>query len=140
MIIVDASLAAKWIFWEADSEQALDFWNANAGDLGAPDLIALEVAAAAVRRANMEKVLADSMKEALTVWGRILSGPSLQQFRMTTSRVLSSSRLAIDIGHPLKDCIYLVLAMELDCELVTCDARFVAKAKTVWDRVRVLGA
>jgi predicted nucleic acid-binding protein len=140
MIIVDASLAAKWIFWEADSVQALDFWNANAGDLGAPDLIALEVAAAAVRRANMEKVLADSMREALTVWGRILSGPSLQQFRMTTSRVLSSSRLAIDIGHPLKDCIYLVLAMELDCELVTCDARFVAKAKTVWDRVRVLGA
>jgi predicted nucleic acid-binding protein len=140
MIIVDASLAAKWIFWEADSEQALDFWNANAGDLGAPDLIAVEVAAAAVRRANMEKLLADDMKEALAAWGRILSGSSLQQFRMTTSRILSASRLAIDVGHPLKDCVYLVLAMELDCELVTCDARFAKKAKDVWDRVRVFGA
>jgi predicted nucleic acid-binding protein len=48
--------------------------------------------------------------------------------------------LAIDIGHPLKDCVYLVLAMELDCELVTCDARFAKKAKSVWGRVRVLGA
>ena len=139
MIVVDASLAAKWIFWEADSEQALDFWNAHAGDLGAPDLIAVEVAAAAVRRANMEKMLADDMKEALAAWGRILSGSSLQQFRMTTSRVLNSSRLAIDIGHPLKDCIYLILAMELDCELVTCDARFAKKAKDVSDRVRVFG-
>jgi predicted nucleic acid-binding protein len=140
MIIVDASLAAKWIFWEADSEQALDFWNANAGDLGAPDLIAVEVAAAAVRRANMEKLLADDMKEALAAWGRILSGSSLQQFRMTTSRILSASRLAISIGHPLKDCVYLILAMELDCEMVTCDARFAKKAKVVWDRVRVFGA
>ncbi len=139
MIVVDASLAAKWIFWEADSEQALDFWNAHAGDLGAPDLIAVEVAAAAVRRANMEKILADDMKEALAVWARILSGSSLQQFRLTTSRVLNSSRLAIDLGHPLKDCINLVLAMELDSELVTCDARFAKKAKDVWDRVRVLG-
>jgi predicted nucleic acid-binding protein len=137
MIIVDASLAAKWIFWEADSEQALDFWSVNAGDLGAPDLIAVEVAAAVVRRANMEKMLADDMKEALAVWGRMLAGSSLQQFRMSTSRVLSSSRLAIDIGHPFKDCIYLILAMELDCELVTCDARFAKKAKDVWDRVRV---
>jgi predicted nucleic acid-binding protein len=88
----------------------------------------------------MEKLLADDMKEALAAWGRILSGSSLQRFRMTTSRVLSSSRLAIDIGHPLKDCVYLVLAMELDCELVTCDARFAKKAKDVWDRVRVFGA
>lgn len=139
MIVVDASLAAKWIFWEANSEQALDFWDAHAGDLGAPDLIAVEVAAAVVRRANMEKMLADDMKEALAAWGRILSGSSLQQFRITTSRVLNSSRLAIDIGHPLKDCIYLILAMELDCELVTCDARFAKKAKDVWHRVRVLG-
>jgi predicted nucleic acid-binding protein len=139
MIIVDASLAAKWIFWEADSEQALDFWNVNAGDLGAPDLIAVEVAAAAVRRANLEKLLADDMKEALAAWGRILSGSSLRQFRMTTSRILSASGLAISIGHPLKDCVYLVLAMELDCELVTCDARFAKKAKDVWDRVRVFG-
>jgi predicted nucleic acid-binding protein len=140
MIIVDASLAAKWIFWEADSEQALDFWNVNAGHLGAPDLIAVEVAAAAVRRANMEKLLADDMKEALAAWGRIMSGSSLQQFRMTPSRILSASGLAISIGHPLKDCVYLVLAMELDCELVTCDARFAKKAKDVWDRVRVFGA
>jgi predicted nucleic acid-binding protein len=139
MIVVDASLAAKWIFWETDSEEALDFWNTNAGDLGAPDLIALEVASAIVRRANMEKLLAEDMKEALAKWSRLLSGSSIQQFRMTTNRILSSSRMAIDIGHPLKDCIYLLLAMELDCDFVTCDARFAKKAKDVWHKVYVFG-
>ncbi len=50
-----------------------------------------------------------------------------------------AARLALDLGHPLKDCIYLALAMELGCDLVTCDARFAAKAKGVWAGVRVLG-
>ena len=59
--------------------------------------------------------------------------------RMGPQKIASSAGQAIDLGHPLKDCIYLALAMELGCELVTCDARFAAKAKGVWAGVRVLG-
>ena len=51
----------------------------------------------------------------------------------------TAAGLAVDLGHPLKDCIYLALAIELECELVTADARFAEKAKGVWDKVRVLG-
>jgi predicted nucleic acid-binding protein len=139
MIVVDASLAAKWILWEAQSELALKFWNENAGDLCAPDLIALEVAGAIVRRANTDKSLGMAMSEALGLWARFLSGVQLQQWRMTTNRVLRSSRLAMSLGHPLKDCVYLDLAMELDSELITCDAKFVAKARNVYARVNLLG-
>jgi predicted nucleic acid-binding protein len=139
MIVVDASLAAKWILWEAQSELALKFWNENAGDLSAPDLIALEVAGAIVRRANPEKSLGMAMSEALGLWARFLSGVQLQQWRMTTNRVLRSSRLAMSLGHPVKDCVYLDLAMELDSELITCDAKFVAKARNVYARVNLLG-
>jgi predicted nucleic acid-binding protein len=59
--------------------------------------------------------------------------------RTDNQALASAASTAIDIGHPLKDCIYLILAMELDCELMTCDARFAKKARDVWDRVRVLG-
>ncbi|MEK6540758.1 MAG: hypothetical protein AABZ45_01420, partial [Pseudomonadota bacterium] len=85
MIIVDASLAAKWVFWEAQSDAALSFWNNEAGNLGAPDLIALEVAGAIVRRANIDKSLREDMNEALVKWTRLLSGTSMQQFRLTTA-------------------------------------------------------
>ena len=139
MIVVDASLAAKWIFWEEQSEQALAFWNEHAGNLSAPDLIALEVTGAIARRANADKALKEAMSEALGLWARLMSGVQLQQWRMTTNRVLRAGRLAMSLGHPVKDCVYLDLAMELDCPLMTCDANFTKKARNVFDRVQLLG-
>jgi predicted nucleic acid-binding protein len=139
MIVVDASLAAKWVLWEAQSDAALDFWDKYAGDLAAPDLISVEVAGAIVRRANITKSLTDAMGEALDQWARMLAGTQLQQFRITSSRSLRAARCAIALGHPVKDCLYLDLAMELDCPLITCDEKFAAKANGIWDRVQVLG-
>jgi predicted nucleic acid-binding protein len=51
-----------------------------------------------------------------------------------------AAALALDLGHPLKDCVYLAMAMELGCDLVTCDARFAEKACEAWAGVRLLGA
>lgn len=139
MIVVDASLAAKCILWEAQSEQALAFWDVNAGELSAPDLLGLEVAGAIVRRANAEKTLSEAMLDGLALWDRMLAGVDVQLWRMTSLRVLRSSRLAMSLGHPVKDCVYLDLAMELDCPLITCDAKFVEKARQVYEPVRMLG-
>ena len=36
----------------------------------------------------------------------------------------AAADLAMRLGHPLKDCIYLVLADRLGCTVVTADARF----------------
>ena len=42
-------------------------------------------------------------------------------------------RLAIEIGHPAYDCIYLALARRLGAPLVTADMRFVNRvAPTVY--------
>lgn len=49
-----------------------------------------------------------------------------------------AAEIAMQIGHPTKDCVYLALAMEYDCELVTCDAKFAAKARAVHSAVRLL--
>ena len=62
MIVVDASLAVKWFLTEAGSDAASAVLAMRARSLAAPDLIIVEVAAALVRRANMDKREADEMR------------------------------------------------------------------------------
>lgn len=49
-----------------------------------------------------------------------------------------ASDVALRLGHPFVDCIYLALAVELHCDLVTADRAFFAKAAGEFDRVRLL--
>lgn len=52
-----------------------------------------------------------------------------------------ASELAIEIGHPVHDCLYVALALHHDTYVVTADRRFAAaSALTLTRRVRLLGA
>ncbi len=51
----------------------------------------------------------------------------------------NAAKLALDLGHSLTDCIYLALAIELACPLITCDAKFAAKARGTYANIRALG-
>jgi predicted nucleic acid-binding protein len=42
------------------------------------------------------------------------------------------------MSHPIKDCIYLALAMEQDRELATCDHRFQKRAVALYPKVKLL--
>ena len=139
MIVIDASLAVKWFLEEPDSDAARQKLADNLGQITVPDLFVIEVTAALVRNANIHKRTYPATREHIADFVALLAGNELQQVRPTPPQVAKAANLALDLGHPLKDCIYLALAMELGCDLVTCDARFAAKAKGVWDRVRVLG-
>ena len=139
MIVVDASVGVKWLVAEVSSDIADDFLAKNRGELVAPAFFAIEVASALVRKANEEKASRKGSEAGLTSLGEIL-GTAIVATRQTSLAQLSdAAQLALDLGHPLKDCIYLALAMELGCDLVTADARFAAKARGVWAGVRVLG-
>lgn len=41
--------------------------------------------------------------------------------------VLSAARLAVRLGHPAYDCMYIATAMRLQCPLVTADRRLVRR-------------
>ena len=139
MIVIDASVAVKWYRPEANSDGALEVLVANAPNIRAPDTFAVEVASALVREANIDKAWAPDALTSLTQFQALCENGGLSLVRATPEFLTASANLAINLGHPLKDCLYLALAMKLGCELVTCDARFAAKARGVWDRVRVLG-
>ncbi len=139
MIVIDASVALKWFFPEAGSDRATELLELPAGTLVAPDLFAIEVCAAFVRAANAEKARKADAVTLLADFERKLDDGIVQLQRFSPSSISRAADLAIDLGHPLKDCLYLALAMKLECAIVTADVRFAERARNSWDRVRVLG-
>ena len=138
MIVVDASLGVKWFLDEPLSAEA---WVLLVSDeeLLSPALFQVEIASTLVREANIDKCETKPMQLALDRLEGLIASDAVRLVAAAPENVSAAANLAIQIGHPLKDCIYLTLAMELGCDLVTCDARFAEKAKGVWAGVRVLG-
>ena len=140
MIVVDASLVVKLFRQEPNSELAEHIYAKFRSQIAAPDLLAVEVGAALVRNANMDKGSRAFIEIALAEFGEVLRDETIDLHRLDARQLTDAAKLALDLGHPLKDCLYLALAMDLGCDLVTSDARFAARAKGVWAGVRVLGA
>lgn len=138
MIVVDASLAVKWFTVEDDREAALEFLVCNVGQLCGPDLLLTETASGIVRRGNAGKVSADEAQEALDNWRRMWSDGEITFHRLTPERLDEAGRIALTLGHPLADCVYLQLAMEIGRELATCDAKFQLKAARLYEGVKLL--
>jgi predicted nucleic acid-binding protein len=136
--VVDASLAAKWILRETDSPAALAVLADERRRFAAPDVIFVEVAGACVRRANMDKAVQADAIHALDEWATIWSDHMIAGYAITPGRLLEAADLAVRLGAPLKDCLYLALAQELDCDLLTCDVRFRDKALGISARVKLL--
>lgn len=139
IVVVDASLACKWMLWEADSRDALRFLYKEGRDVCAPDILFVEVAGAIIRRANERKDIAADALEALRKWTIAWTEHAVRPHRVTQRRLYEAGKLAISLGHPLKDCIYLALAMELSCPLATCDEKFAGKARALYPDIRMLG-
>lgn len=137
MIVVDASLAVKWLVPESDSEAAIAIARDH-DDIHGPDILLTEVISAIVRRCNERILLRGEAERTIGTWTNGWSGSQIVAHRLDGERARQAAALALELGHPLADCIYLALAIELDCELVTCDAKFAAKARTIYPAIRLL--
>ncbi len=138
MIVVDASLGVKWFLDETGSDEAVALLVEHRKRIVAPELFGIEVAAALVREINSGNDERTRGGWELARLFALVESKAVELRSIDTSTLAKAVEIAIDIGHPLKDCVYMALAMYLDCELVTCDVRFASKARDVWDRVRVL--
>ena len=139
MIVIDASLAVKWYATEALSEEAEKVFIASQPDVAVPDIFVTEVIAALVRRANIDKAVRGEADASIANLTDLLATGALKTYRMEPPQLAAAATIAMDLGHPLKDCIYLALAMDLRCALVTADVKFARKARGLWDGVRMLG-
>jgi predicted nucleic acid-binding protein len=116
-IVVDACVAVKWFAREAQSEAVAAILR-ESRRLVAPDIMPVEAANAwwkKVRRGEMEPL---DLEQAVASLGTI--GIDLVP---AISLLPRASRLAVDLGHPVYDCLYLTLTQEQRAALATTDAR-----------------
>jgi predicted nucleic acid-binding protein len=119
LLVVDASVALKWVLPEANSGTALGLVGRRR--LTAPDLLAVETANALWLRVRRRELTAIEARTALV---DLLSVPvDYLPDRPLAHAALS---LAADLEHPAYDCVYLALAMDRAGIVVTADRRFAA--------------
>ncbi|MYC64882.1 MAG: type II toxin-antitoxin system VapC family toxin [Acidobacteriia bacterium] len=120
VVVVDASVAAKWLIAEPDSEIAAMLLEGSF-DLHAPRLLASEIGNMLWRKA-VDGSLDDY--EAARLASALLDMPL--QWRDDERTCVEAVRLAVELGHPAYDCTYLALALRIGTKVVTADKRFVS--------------
>jgi predicted nucleic acid-binding protein len=116
-LIIDASVAVKWLVVEEDSASAIAL--IGRPDLRAPTLIQAEVANAIWRKRRRGELHDDP--ELSTLPGRLSDIIALEDETSVISRALE---LALATHHPVYDFVYLALAEALDDVVLTADRRF----------------
>lgn len=138
MVVVDASLAVKWLVSEIHSDKAYALarsWASQGMHPVAPYLMPVEVANALHRRVVRIEVTAEAAIRLLE--SLLASGIDLREPPRLHSRALElANQLRQDAAY---DAHYLALAETLGCDLWTADERFYRAAASQYGQVRWLG-
>ena len=116
-VVVDASIAVLWFANERNRSGADELLESDSALL-APDLMAVEAANVwwkKLRRHEMERADVEQAITNLLALG----------IAWTPSAMLlpSAVRLAVELGHPVYDCLYLALAVAHAAQIATADRR-----------------
>lgn len=120
VVVVDASVAAKWLVAEPDSEIATMLLDGSF-DLQAPRLLVSEIGNMLWRMAVNGSI---EEYEAARLAAALLDMPL--QWRDDERTCVEAVRIAVELGHPAYDCMYLALALLIGSQVVTADKRFVS--------------
>ncbi len=134
-IVVDASVALKWILPEKGAREADDLLSQA---LIAPSFWLAECANALWKNVRIGKLNA---ADASGLFQKLVRAP-LVSVAMDNDTG-SALDLAVKLGHPIYDCLYLALALREDTYVMTADTRFWAAANKdakLRKRVQLLGA
>jgi predicted nucleic acid-binding protein len=130
VVVVDTSIAIKWVLQESDSDIAetmLIEWSSNGVVILAPALLTYEVTNALYKKARKGEITFETAKEALTKV--LVSGVALN-FSQDSNLGRRAIELARQFGLPATyDAHYLALAEREGCELWTADTR-------MWNSIR----
>ncbi len=126
VVVIDASVALKWIVAEAGSDAANDLLDrAQLGlTLAAPEHLLGEVGNG-LRKRVAQKVL--SPTDAVSAFG--LLGQLGLEFIGGTDRWQRTFRAALDWHLTTYDALYVLLAQDLNADLITADDRLIESAR-----------
>lgn len=118
-LVVDASVALKWVLVEPDSDLAR---GVLFHPLIAPDWWRIEAANGLWKALDRGQIDLDEARQGLA---RLADVPV--ETEDAVGLLDEAMILAALLGHPVYDCLYLALAVRLDTRMVTADGQF-AKA------------
>ena len=118
-LVVDASVAIKWLVREEGSDNALCLLDAK---LVAPDLLYAEAANILWKMVRRGQVSADEADQAAYALSQV-------EIQIVPARSLFALalRLSVQLDHPAYDCVYLAAADALATTFVTADAKLLRK-------------
>lgn len=123
-LVVDASVAIKWVVHEAGHEEAVRV--SRAERIAAPDFAAVEVANVLWRKVRLKELTVEQAEAALQfvrdAYAQLVPADAL------LDRAFS---IAFEIDHPVYDCLYVACAERLGCDLLTADRRLAAKQSSI---------
>ena len=135
-LVVDASVVIKWLVKEPDTDKAealLESCRLGKYDPLAPDLLAAEVGNVLWKRVRQGTMQASQAELLFADFNRIC--PVLKPLLKLTANAF---KLALAHQHSVYDCLYVALALEAQCELVTADEKLFRAFSPGYPQVRLL--
>ena len=124
-LVVDASVAAKWVLPEPGSAEAAAL-RAEDADLIAPSLVLAEIGNALWKSAMRGELPEEDLSHVLgIVAGHYARLVAIEEIAP------QALNLAMTLEHPIYDCFYIALAERERAVLVSADSRLVAAAQRV---------
>ena len=127
--VVDASVAAKWYFPEPGKVAATALLSEcieGRLQLIAPELIESEFANLLWKKSRRGECSEAIAGEILSLWAE--DRPKLIRSSLLVHRALD---LALQLAHPVYDCLYIATAIEYEAPLATADSRLQRLARGI---------
>jgi predicted nucleic acid-binding protein len=135
IVIVDASVAVKWIAPEEGQPAALELIRTS-DKLCAPEFLLLEVGNTIWKKVRRGELSSDQASGGLGFLRRVIQ-------RFVPDTLLADRALAISLegDHPIYDCLYVACAEHENGVVVTADTRLLTKLGGRYDGIlQQLGA
>ena len=136
--VVDASVVAKWFLPEAHKDKAekiLREFIEEKVQLAAPDLLVAELGNLLWKRSTKLGDISTAQANQIYVEFLALKVP----LRHSAGIAVAALKHAINGNHPIYDMLYIALAEETACEIVTADKTLVNKFGNKFPCLRWLG-
>ncbi|MGH7242368.1 MAG: type II toxin-antitoxin system VapC family toxin [Phycisphaerales bacterium] len=138
MIVVDASVAVKWLFDETNSESALSLLD-QSSRLIAPSIIRLEVAGAVLWRFRDGRISYDAARAACDTWDDMLKRGILDLVPIEDVYPRAVD-LALRVKHTIPDCLYVIAAQDHEATVITADQPMHERCSPAYSRISLLDA
>lgn len=117
-LVIDASIAVKWVVEEEGTPSALALRRNHL--FAAPDLLVAECANILWKKTQRSELTPDEA----TMASRLLERSNIELLPMR-GLLAKAAELAIELGHPAYDCMYICLAASRNWRFVTADERLI---------------